>query len=342
MKLLIITQVIDTEHPILGFFHRWVEEFAKHCEHVHVICLQAGKHSLPQNVTVHSLGKEAGKSRLSYLIRFYQLMWSLRHEYDSVFVHMNQIYVVLGGLFWRLMGKKVGLWYAHGAVTNSLRISTIVSHLIFTSTEQGFQILTPKRKIVGQGIDTLIFTDTDREVSDVLQLVTVGRISQSKNIETLLQACASLRDQNILFHFNIIGVPTTSSESIYAERMYKLTNELQLDMQVTFVGAVSNHELPRHLQQSDIFIHDGSTNSLDKTLIEAALCGCVVVSSNPAYRGLTESLAPEYLFPPHDQKELADSIKNHAQYTDNMLKVKAYFKENFSIDKLVSGIVVEY
>ena len=58
MKLLIVTQAIDSEHPILGFFHRWVEEFAKHCEHVHVICLQAGKHSLPANVTVHSLGKE--------------------------------------------------------------------------------------------------------------------------------------------------------------------------------------------------------------------------------------------------------------------------------------------
>jgi glycosyltransferase involved in cell wall biosynthesis len=307
-----------------------------------VICLQAGKHSLPQNVTVHSLGKEAGKSRLSYLIRFYQLLWSLRHEYDSVFVHMNQIYVVLGGLFWRLMGKKVGLWYAHGTVTRSLIISTALTHIVFTSTQEGFQIDTPKKKIVGQGIDTNIFTDTDREVSDVLQLVTVGRISQSKNIETLLQACASLRDQNILFHFNIIGVPTISSESLYAERIKSLVTELKLESTVTFTGAISNHELPRHLQQSDIFIHDGSTNSLDKTLIEAALCGCVVVSSNPAYRGLTESLAPEYLFSPHDQKELVDSIKNHAQYTANMLKVKAYFKENFSIEKLVSGIVVEY
>ena len=32
MNLLLITQKIDKDDPILGFFHRWVEEFAKHFE----------------------------------------------------------------------------------------------------------------------------------------------------------------------------------------------------------------------------------------------------------------------------------------------------------------------
>ena len=35
MKLLIITQKVDSADPILGFFHQWVEEFAKHCEFGH-------------------------------------------------------------------------------------------------------------------------------------------------------------------------------------------------------------------------------------------------------------------------------------------------------------------
>ena len=29
MKLLIITQAIDINNPVLGFFHRWIEEFSK-------------------------------------------------------------------------------------------------------------------------------------------------------------------------------------------------------------------------------------------------------------------------------------------------------------------------
>ena len=58
MKLLIVTQIVDKNDPILGFFHRWIEEFAKHVEHIEVICLKEGKHKLPSNVHIHSIGKE--------------------------------------------------------------------------------------------------------------------------------------------------------------------------------------------------------------------------------------------------------------------------------------------
>lgn len=47
MNLLIITQKIDQNDDVLGFFHRWVEEFSKYCELVIVICLQKGEYDLP-------------------------------------------------------------------------------------------------------------------------------------------------------------------------------------------------------------------------------------------------------------------------------------------------------
>jgi len=62
MKLLIVTQTIDSNDPVLGFFVRWVEEFSKQCEEVTVICLQKGEYELPKNVRVFSLGKESTKS----------------------------------------------------------------------------------------------------------------------------------------------------------------------------------------------------------------------------------------------------------------------------------------
>ena len=64
MRLLICTQAIDKNDPILGFFHRWVIEFAKHFEHISVICLREGTHTLPENVSVYSLGKEGGESSI--------------------------------------------------------------------------------------------------------------------------------------------------------------------------------------------------------------------------------------------------------------------------------------
>ncbi len=308
MKLLIVTQVVDKNHPILGFFHRWIEEFSKHCEVVHVICLQAGEYQLPSNVYVHSLGKEQGKGRLVYLYRFYKYIWMLRHEYDQVFVHMNQLYVILGAPVWLSLGKKVGLWYAHGAVTKSLRLAVALSSIVFTSTKQGLALETKKRVIVGQGIDTKIFTQKFKEPSIKLRLVTVGRISQSKNIETLLKACSRLKEKHASFQFQIVGVPTTVSEEMYARKMKLLVNELHLENLVQWMGSVSNYELPPLLQNSDIFIHDGSTNSLDKALLEASLCGCIVISSNPSYRALTQNLSPEYLYEHGDDEELLGCI----------------------------------
>src|ERR1700733_6884068 len=115
MKLLILTQKIDKDDGVLGFFHGWVKEFSSHFDQVTVICLGKGEYSLPPNVQVFSLGKEkeSGGSKLFYIFNFYKYIWQERNNYDAVFVHMNQEYVLLGGLFWKLLGKKVFLWRNH-------------------------------------------------------------------------------------------------------------------------------------------------------------------------------------------------------------------------------------
>ncbi|MCA9353483.1 hypothetical protein KC842_01250, partial [Candidatus Nomurabacteria bacterium] len=101
-KILIITQIVDKNDPILGFFHSWILEFAKNFESVIVVCLKKGEYNLPSNVEVLSLGKEEGVSRIKYLTRFYKYIFSKKNNYDSVFVHMNPIYVILGGVFWKM------------------------------------------------------------------------------------------------------------------------------------------------------------------------------------------------------------------------------------------------
>ena len=101
MKLLFITQVVDKEDAVLGFVHGWLIELACIFDHIHVICLEKGSVELPANITLHSLGKEEGVSRLEYLKRFYSLVFKLRPEYDGVFVHMNSEYVILAGPLWR-------------------------------------------------------------------------------------------------------------------------------------------------------------------------------------------------------------------------------------------------
>lgn len=347
MKILIVTQVLDSTHPILGFFHRWVEEFAVHCEKVHVICLQEGVHNLPKNVTVHSLGKNEGKGRLVYLWRFYTLIWKLRHEYENIFVHMNQMYVILAAPFWRALRKHIGLWYAHGAVSTSLRIAIYCAHVVFTSTPQGLQIDTPKRAIVGQGIDMSRFVYIPRTESKTLRLVTVGRISKSKQLETLINACHFLKEENIDFIFTIVGCAITEEDKVYEARMHDLAHELALAC-IVWHGSVQQTELPALLAQADVFIHDGVTNSLDKVLVEAVACGVPTISSNPAYRYSIGDVEGWFLFfPQGDAKALAERIYELARKpildrnTFTQATAEKFHKEH-SLPNLISAIVGRY
>jgi len=72
MNLLIITQKIDEEDSVLGFFVRWVEEFAKRCVQVTVACLEKCAYHLPSNAKMLYLGKDYYKrlEEVKYAKRF--------------------------------------------------------------------------------------------------------------------------------------------------------------------------------------------------------------------------------------------------------------------------------
>ncbi len=345
MKLLIITQTIDVNDPILGFFVRWVEEFAKHCDPIHVFALNVREHHLPDNVTVHCLGKSEGKPKIVWLWRVWKLSWQLRHEYDAVFVHMNPEYVVYAGLLWRLLRKKIGLWYAHGAVNVMLRLATKLAHTVFTSTEQGFRLKSRKRTIVGQGIDTGHFTPGPGEQpNERLELVTAGRISPAKDIVTLIEACRLLKDREINFYFTIIGAPQYEDEQAYAELLKAMVNEYQLNEEVAFVGSLPQRALPDTLRTADIFISAGLTGSLDKALLEALACGIITVSCNRAYGDFVHPFGEVFYFSPGQANELSERIvalqSNGAR--ESVLILRKRILERHSIEALTSKIIHKY
>ena len=275
MKLLIVTQVLDKHHPILGFFHRWVEEFSKHCEKVTVICLQKGEYTLPANVSVYSLGKEIGKSKIGYLTTFYKLIWRLRHEYDSVFVHMNQIYVILGAPFWRAQGKKVGLWYAHGAVSRSLIWAEKMADIIFTCSQESFRVKSRKVVVTGHGIDV----DHFKIVPEIKthDLVTVGRITQTKNLTALVDMFSQIRESKDC-RLAIVGSALTIQDKAYESNLKQYVATKNLTPYVDFTGNYSQADLPKYLNQSKIFVTTAQNGSLDKAMLEAMACGLPIVS----------------------------------------------------------------
>ncbi len=306
IKLLIITQKVDINDDILGFFHGWIEKFAGKFEKIIVICLQEGDYDLPRNVKVLSLGKERGKSKIKYLINFYRFIYRERKNHDTVFVHMNPIYVILGGLFWKLRHKKISLWYAHGYADWRLKLAERIANIIFTSTKEGFRIKSKKLKIVGQGIDTKKFKPIAKKENRVFKIISVGRISPSKDYETLIKAIEDLKDIN--FEVEIIGGVGLPGDESYSERIKELVKKEELKRAIKFLGPLPFKKIASHLQSADLFVSMGLTGSLDKVLLEAMACGLPILTCNEALENVLGKYRKVLMYPKKDFKFLAKKI----------------------------------
>lgn len=293
MRLLIITQKVNLHDDVLGFFHYWLEEFSKQFDSIVVICLESGEYHLPDNVKVCSLGKERRPSaqglnkffnRLSYLFRFYFFCFKWRRDYDAVFVHMNHNYVIWGWWLWRLLGKKIGLWYAHGAVPVSLKITENLADIIFTSTPTGFNLPSQKLKIVGQGIDTERFKPVSDSRIETFVIITVGRIAPVKHQEILLAVARNLQSKKLAFKIKVAGLPILEKDKEYFANLKKQTIEQGLAPVIDFVGSIDHDQIVPFYQQADLFVNFSDTGSFDKAILEAMSCGLFVLSSNEAVK----------------------------------------------------------
>lgn len=293
MKLLIITQAVDAYDPSLGFFLRWIEEFAKHAESIEVVCLKEGKHLLPHNVRVHSLGKEKGTSRIKYIWNFYKYIWQLRHHYDTVFVHMNPEYIVVAGVLWRLMNKKVALWYTHKSVNLKLRIAVLFSHIVFTASKESFRLRTKKLHVMGHGIDTDFFS-SDASIVRGDWLLSVGRLMKSKRHDLAIRM--AIKEGKEL---RIIGEGP--------ERKHLEALAVELGARVHFLGGLTHAQLRDEYRKAAYLIHTSETGSLDKVVLEALACGLPIRTNDPALKHL-EHEGTRYVREHHSLQSLIPAI----------------------------------
>ena len=357
-RLLIITQKVDENDQLLGFFIDWLAGLAQKFDQINVICLEKGDFDLPDNVKVISLGKEEDNfqfsifnfqsifnvkifKKIKYLARFYKLIWQMRRNYDAIFVHMNPIWIVLGKIVWKILNKKIYLWYTHKSVTWKLKIAASFAYKIFTASKESFRFRTDellavnKLQVTGHGIDTELFKPSNEpKLEDgKLKILSVGRIAPVKNYEALIDASKILRDQNINFRVTMIGEPAIRGDKIYENKLKSKIKNLGLENHFNFLGKINHKDLPSYYQSHDLFVHLSKTGSLDKTILEAMSCGIKFLSSNDASKSF---LPKELTFDENSGKNLADKIKNVANM--NIPSWRDAVINEHSLRKLIKNI----
>lgn len=307
MKLLVLTQKVDEHDSVLGFFHQWIEELAKHCEGVEVVCLFEGAHHLPNNVRVHSLGKEQGAGKIRRTLRFYRYLWQLRGRYDGVLVHMNPEYLVLAGWWWKLAGVPTLLWYSHRSVDLKLRIAERFVGVIASSAASSFRLQTPKLRVLGHGIDTALFTPSGGSVHTPWRLVSVGRLTPIKRLETVIEALALVRC-GIDADLTLVGQAVAPGDLAYAQRLKEQVQRLSLGSHVQFAGAVPYGEMASVYHAADVSVNAAPTGGLDKAVLESMATGLPTLVTNQGFAEYLGQYQGRLLCVQDDAADLAEKL----------------------------------
>ncbi|MDP2649014.1 MAG: glycosyltransferase, partial [bacterium] len=87
--------------------------------------------------------------------------------------------------------------------------------------------------------------------------------------------------------FDIYGASGAGDDK-YLKELRKNSAELEKRGLVAFRGSVSHDKTPDVYAKHDIFVSIGSRRGFNKTLLEACSARCIVVTSNPLFRGVID------------------------------------------------------
>lgn len=310
MRLLVFNMAMDFDHR-LAFASRWICALARKLEFIHVITMRVGRVELPENVRVYSVGKEKGYSEPRRALELYQHLFRvLRNDrIDICFSHMIPVFTVLAAPVLKLRGIPIVTWYAHPSVTWTLKLAHHLSDSMVASLESAYPYKRDKLRVIGQGIDTDIFTLDGAPPRNPPIILSVSRLSPVKDHLTLLKAAARLQgEQSMPFQVVIVGDPLSPRDQRYVKSLYELVRNLQIQEIVRFYEAVPMLELPEWYRRCTVHVNMTPTGSGDKVALEAMSCGRPCLVANEGFKDTLGRCAQDLLYRYGDADDLAKKL----------------------------------
>jgi len=355
MKLLFFTRKIDKYDPRVGFVSDWVDELAKNLDFLYILVWQkSSAENLPKNAKLIELPNNIF---LKLLVLKFKLLKYI-FKVDGVFTHMMPIYAILVGCFSKIFKKKLFHWHTHSAVDWKLKLSRLFVDEYVTASVESFKLKTKKKiNIFGHGIclRNFQFPISNFQINSKSQIqnskfiiLSVGRISPSKNIDILIKIAEQIKLSDLDFKnkilINIIGGPGLISQNKYYLDLIEEVREKKLNNIIDFIGPLAQEEIIKYYNNCDLFINLSDTGSLDKVVLEAMASGKLVLTSNIAFKNILD----EQLFcSSKDVDYLINKIKNIYLLDENIKnklqnKLKNEVIENHDLEKLIKNIIKLY
>lgn len=131
-------------------------------------------------------------------------------------------------------------------------------------------------------IDSRFFSVANRPKSEILQIKTIARLHWIKGLNAILEALAWLKNQNIRFHYTLMG------EGEEQERLLFAVHQLGLGEHVSFLGKLPPEAVKKELETTDVYLQYSIQEGFCNAVLEAQAMGLLCIVSNA--EGLSENV----------------------------------------------------
>ncbi len=135
-------------------------------------------------------------------------------------------------------------------------------------------------------------------------ILCVARYTKQKKLNILLEALSLLRDWSVGFETILIG------EGPEKDELVRLIKTLSLEEKIKLVGLISQEELNKYYNLSDVVVLPSVDEGFGLVLVEAGLCKKPVIGARSG--GITDIIedgVTGFLVPPEDKLALAEAMR---------------------------------
>lgn len=175
--------------------------------------------------------------------------------------------------------------------------------------------------------------------NEVKKLLYVGTLRKTKNIHIIISALAKLPDPK-RFTLDIVG------SGSYLEPLKELSNNLNLESQISFYGKATRKEVFEIMSESDCLVMV-SKETFGMVYIEAMSQGCIVVAAkNEGIDGIVINGQNGFLVEIDNIEELRNTLANISllpskkvsQISENSIKTAASLREDVLASNLLDQL----
>jgi glycosyltransferase involved in cell wall biosynthesis len=171
--------------------------------------------------------------------------------------------------------------------------------------------------VIPNGVDLNRFSPTeDAKSSDVLRLLTVGRLSVTKRIDILIEAIRILYNSGLNVHFTIVGGGQLE------QKFRQIVSEANLRDIIEFTGRIESEKMPQMYRRHDIFVSASMQEGMSNAMLEAMASGLPIITTR--CEGVEELIKNNGFITENAQAEqMADAIKRLAKNRETYRSMSA-------------------